>query len=211
LQGARADGLTLRDCIEEAYGLSPALKADQLDIDAAGEEIIKQRTALLPSVYASTTVEELDGYPVSPFAVATGEDIEEGLVGVNSREVETTIERTITTSGGKTRTAERAVSRVVNASTLPRELHRADFAPLSMEKIEMDYPLFQNGSILGLNDAPAVANARAEKKQLEWTLKLGRRRWYSICATPSSSRNGTRRSWRGMRRGCISRRSGSIS
>jgi outer membrane protein TolC len=144
-----------------------------LNIDAAGEEIIRQRTALLPTVYATATAEVIDGYPVSPFAVATGEDVEEGLVGVNSRQVQTTTIRTTTTATGKAKTAEVSSEKTVNAQTLPRQLHRADFAPLSMEKLEVDYPLFENGSILGLNDAPAVANARAEKRQLEWTLKLG--------------------------------------
>ena len=44
---ANAGGLTLRQCIDAAYGLSPNLKAEQLDIDAAGQEMIRQRTALL--------------------------------------------------------------------------------------------------------------------------------------------------------------------
>ena len=76
VQSARADGpLTLRQCVDAAYGLSPALKSDQLDIDAAGDEIVKQRTALLPDLYATANIGVLDGYPVSPFAIATGEDI----------------------------------------------------------------------------------------------------------------------------------------
>jgi outer membrane protein TolC len=70
-------------------------------------------------------------------------------------------------------TVETSTEKTVNAETLPRQLHRADFAPLGMEKIEMDYPLFQNGSILGLNDAPAVEAARAAKQGLEWTRELG--------------------------------------
>jgi outer membrane protein TolC len=170
---ARAAGLTLKECIEAAYGLSPALKADQLDINAAGEEMIKERTALLPSITASAYGGVMDGYPVSPFAVVTGEDVENGLLGVNSREVETTTYRTVTTASGKTHTVETQSSKTVNAETLPRQLKRADFAPLSIEKIELDYPLFQNGSILGLNDAPAVASARAAKEGLEWTRELG--------------------------------------
>jgi outer membrane protein TolC len=153
--------------------LSPALKAEQFDIDAAGQEIIKQRTALLPSVNASATAEVIDGYPVSPFAVATGEDIEEGLLGTNSRQVETDTNRNVTTANGKTRTAEITSQKTINAQTLPRQLHRADFAPLSIEQIRLDYPLFQNGSILGLNDAPAIANARAVKQGLRWTRELG--------------------------------------
>jgi outer membrane protein TolC len=166
-------GLTLRQCIDAAYGLSPALKAEQFDIDAAGQEIIRQRTALLPSVNATASAQVIDGYSVSPFAVATGEDIDEGLLGVNSRQVETTTTRTTTNAKGKTNTAEVSSDKSVNAETLPRQLHRADFAPLGLEQIRLDYPLFQNGSILGLNDAPAVASARAVKQGLEWTRDLG--------------------------------------
>jgi outer membrane protein TolC len=183
LQSVRADGpLTLRQCIDAAYGLSPALKSEQLDIDAAGDEIIKQRTALLPNLYATATAEVLDGYPVSPFAVATGEDIEEGLIGTNNRQVSTNTTRTITQTDGKVRVADRNIEKIVTAQTQPRQLFRANMVPISMEKIEMDYPLFENGSILGLNDAPAVANARAEKKQLQWTLELGEEKVvYDLC------------------------------
>jgi outer membrane protein TolC len=39
---------------------------------------------------------------------------------------------------------------------------------------DLRYPLFENGSILGLNDAPTVERARAEKKALEWTNHLTR-------------------------------------
>ena len=168
-----AAGLTLHQCIEAAYGLSPSLKADQLDIDAAGQEIVRQRTALLPSINATATAEVIDGYPISPFSIVTGEDLENEAVVGSTREVQTTTVRTTTTSSGKTRTGETISTRDVNSSILPRELHRADFAPLSTEHIELDYPLFQNGSILGLNDAPAVASARAAKGELEWTRKLG--------------------------------------
>jgi outer membrane protein TolC len=173
LTRVHADGLTLKQCIEAAYGLSPALKADELDIDAAGDEIIKQRTALLPDLYASISPEVIDGYPVSPFAVATGEDIEEGTVGVSAKQAETTTTRTTTLGSGKTRTANIVTEKAINTEALPRQLHRANFVPLSIEKIESDYPLFQNGSILGLNDAPAVASAQAAKEQLEWTKQLG--------------------------------------
>jgi multidrug efflux system outer membrane protein len=36
------------------------------------------------------------------------------------------------------------------------------------------YPLFNEGSILGLNDAPAVAEKKAKKKALAWTVNLTR-------------------------------------
>jgi outer membrane protein TolC len=39
---------------------------------------------------------------------------------------------------------------------------------------DLRYPLFENGSILGLNDAPSVERARAQQKALEWTNHLTR-------------------------------------
>jgi outer membrane protein TolC len=153
--------------------LSPALKAEQLDIDAAGQEIIRQRTVLLPSVNASMMAGVIDGYPVSPFSIVTGEDLENGQLGGTSRQVQSTTVRTTTTSAGKTHTGQTTTVATINSTAQPRQLQRADFAPLSTEHIELDYPLFQNGSILGLNDAPAIAAARAEKQGLEWTRKLG--------------------------------------
>lgn len=36
----------------------------------------------------------------------------------------------------------------------------------------VSYPLFQDGSILGINNAPAVASARAARQQQEWTRSL---------------------------------------
>ena len=39
---------------------------------------------------------------------------------------------------------------------------------------DLRYPLFENGSILGLNDAPAVERERANQKALEWTNHLTR-------------------------------------
>jgi outer membrane protein len=36
----------------------------------------------------------------------------------------------------------------------------------------MDYPIYQNGSIFGLNDAPAVASARSIFVRQQWTIRL---------------------------------------
>lgn len=38
--------------------------------------------------------------------------------------------------------------------------------------IGLTYPIFENGSFLGLNNAPAVATARAQRKQQEWARNL---------------------------------------
>jgi outer membrane protein TolC len=39
---------------------------------------------------------------------------------------------------------------------------------------KLDYPIFQDGSIFGFNDAPAVELKRAQKNALEWTTHLTR-------------------------------------
>ena len=39
---------------------------------------------------------------------------------------------------------------------------------------DLKYPLFENGSIFGLNDAPTVERERAQQKALEWTTHLTR-------------------------------------
>ena len=36
----------------------------------------------------------------------------------------------------------------------------------------LTYPIFQNGSIMGFNDAPAVESAKASRRQQEWTKKV---------------------------------------
>jgi outer membrane protein TolC len=47
-----------------------------------------------------------------------------------------------------------------------------DFDTGWIATIGLRYPLYQNGSILGFNEAPAVAAARAARKQQEWTRDL---------------------------------------
>jgi outer membrane protein, multidrug efflux system len=49
-----------------------------------------------------------------------------------------------------------------------------DSAFIALFGADFRYPLFQNGSILGLNDAPTVERERARKKALEWTNHLTR-------------------------------------
>ena len=144
--------LTLKQCLDAAYGLSPALKADQLNIDAAGLEIIHQRTALLPNVNAAAFGGVVDGYALSLSTVVAGEHL--GNVSFI---------RSATP-------ASRSQVRTVDTSVLS---NGADWAPYGVQRVELQYGLFQGGSILGLNDAPAIQAARASKNGLEWTRKLG--------------------------------------
>ncbi len=41
-----------------------------------------------------------------------------------------------------------------------------------LASLGVSYPLFQDGSILGINNAPAIASARAARQQQEWTRTL---------------------------------------
>ena len=143
--------LTLKQCVDAAYGLSPALKAEQLDIDAGGQEIIRQRTALLPSATAAAFGGVVDGYALSLSAVVTGQHLGNAA-----------FIRTVTPG---------ALAESQNRSTFLT--NRADWAPYGVQRVEIDYGLFQGGSILGLNHAPTIAAAQASKTGLEWTRKLG--------------------------------------
>ena len=144
--------LTLKQCVDAAYGLSPALKAEQLDIDAGGQEIIRQRTALLPSASAAAFGGVVDGYALSLSAVVTGQHLGNAA-----------FIRTVT-PGALNGNQNNASSILTNG---------ADWAPYGVQRVEIDYGLFQGGSILGLNNAPTIAAAQASKNGLEWTRKLG--------------------------------------
>jgi outer membrane protein TolC len=49
-----------------------------------------------------------------------------------------------------------------------------DLAGIGLFGGKVDYPIFQDGSIFGFNDAPAVEIKRAQKDALEWTRHLDR-------------------------------------
>lgn len=47
-------------------------------------------------------------------------------------------------------------------------------AGIAIFGVKLDYPLFKEGSIFGLNDAPAVERTKAQRDALEWTTHLSR-------------------------------------
>jgi len=49
---------------------------------------------------------------------------------------------------------------------------RANFDSVGAFSVRLSYGLFENGSIMGLNDAPAVAAARMARTRQEWTYRL---------------------------------------
>jgi outer membrane protein TolC len=52
--------------------------------------------------------------------------------------------------------------------------NNVDLAGVGLFGLKLDYPIFQDGSIFGFNDAPAVELKRAQKDALEWTTHLTR-------------------------------------
>jgi outer membrane protein TolC len=49
---------------------------------------------------------------------------------------------------------------------------RANFATVGIGSVLLDYPLYEKGSILGLNNAPAVASAKSTFVRQQWTIRL---------------------------------------
>ena len=49
---------------------------------------------------------------------------------------------------------------------------QANFATVGTGSLVLDYPLYQKGSILGLNNAPAVASAKSTFVRQQWTIRL---------------------------------------
>jgi outer membrane protein TolC len=52
--------------------------------------------------------------------------------------------------------------------------NNVDLAGIGLFGLKLDYPIFQDGSIFGFNDAPAVELKRAQKDALQWTTHLTR-------------------------------------
>lgn len=146
---ARADGLPLEDCIARALARSPELKASVHDIKAADYELRSAQGALFPQLSGSFTVETLKGSSVSPFAVVPND---------------------VTSPTPEEAGTAAALSRN-NKKNGQREL---DFDNVDISQLELSYPIFQNGSIFGLNDAPTVGIVRAKKRELSSKADLSR-------------------------------------
>lgn len=140
--GSNDKALTVHDCINEALGKSPRLEADHYNLQAENEAIKKARAGLLPNITGSAELQNLTGSPTGPFSV----------LGVNNPDV----------TG--------VISFRVNSKTAGSG--RVDWATVGNGSLQMRYPLYQNGSILGLNNAPAVAAAKGAYVRQQWTLRL---------------------------------------
>ncbi len=59
-------------------------------------------------------------------------------------------------------------------STTGVSLNTVDLGAVEIYAARLTYPLFKDGSILGLNNAPAIAEKKAKKQALAWTVNLTR-------------------------------------
>jgi outer membrane protein TolC len=134
--------LTVHECIDEALGRSPQLQSDRFLLKADDEAIKHARASLLPDLTAAAELQNLTGSPTGPFSV----------LGVNNPDVTGVISFKPNTK---------------NAGS-----GRVDWATVGNGSLRMRYPLYQNGSVLGLNNAPAVAAAKGEYVRQQWTIRL---------------------------------------
>lgn len=135
--------LTVHECIDEALGRSPELQSERYTLKADNEAIKHAQASLLPDVTGSAELQNLTGSPTGPFSV----------LGVNNTDV--------TGVPGSFRINSK------NAGS-----GRVNLASVGNGTVRMRYPLYENGSILGLNNAPAVAAAKGEYVRQQWTIRL---------------------------------------
>ena len=142
--------LTLGDCIALALNESPLLDASRLDVASATEDARAARGQALPEITASGSAEEFSGSPTGKFSIVN------------------------------------AGSSVIVVPTPPPNPNRppnpnqgnnsrsVGGAGVEVYAAHLSYPLFRDGSILGLNTGPAEASKLARKRNLAWTSKMRR-------------------------------------
>lgn len=142
--------LTLGDCIALALNESPLLDASRLDVAAATEEARAARGQALPDITASASAELFSGSPISKFSIVNVGPTVEVIPNPNPNP-----------------------NRSPRPSPTPRN-RSVSGAGVEVYAAHLSYPLFRDGSILGLNTAPAEASKLARKRNLAWTSKLRR-------------------------------------
>ncbi|MBV8215636.1 MAG: TolC family protein [Verrucomicrobia bacterium] len=137
--------LTLHDCIGQALGKNPGLKAAQYTLQADKEDIWRAKSAFLPEVTGSAGLYALTGSPPGPWEVVGISDFDTtGIVNHKAGQ----------------------------PSTVTRAPLRVSLAPAGIGGIGVTYPIYANGSILGLNNPPAVKMAKANYSKQSWSIRL---------------------------------------
>lgn len=143
-QAAGSGGVTtLHQCIVECLGKNPSMAAQRLLLAADKEGIWKARSGLLPELTGSAEIAGLSGSPSGYWA----------LLGINDPDITGQVTR-----GGRLSTSHGPF--------------RIAWGAVGTGQVKLEYPIYANGSILGLNNAPAVASAKAAYDRQTWTIRL---------------------------------------
>ncbi len=140
--------LSLQDCISMALQESPALEASRFDVASATEEVKAARAKLLPDLTAQASAQAFSGSPTSRFSIVNLGN--QGSVVVNPNP---------------------NPNRPPNPGTSSRSVNLGE---VEVYSAHLSYPLFKDGSFLGLGNPPAVASKQARKRNLAWTFQLRR-------------------------------------
>jgi outer membrane protein TolC len=146
--GAAAGVLTLHECITECLKGNPRLASEQYALAAQKENIWKVRSAFLPELSGEGEIAGLSGSPDGYWT----------LLGVNDLDVTGTV---VTTRRG---------SQI--ATNTGRTPLRISWGAVGRGELRLNYPLYSNGSILGLNNFPALAAAKAQYNKQTWAIRL---------------------------------------
>lgn len=145
LPSRTGDGvLTLHECIALCLSQNPKLTSEKYTLAAAKENIWRARSGLLPELNGSATFDTLSGSPAGYWA----------LLGINDLDV---------TGQNNIKEASRETG---------HGPYRISWGWVGTGQLRLEYPLYANGSILGLNNAPAVAIAKAIYNKQGWALRL---------------------------------------
>jgi outer membrane protein len=134
--------LTVHDCIAECLSRNPGIAARQLTLAADKENIWKARSGLLPDLTGSASLGLYTGSPTGPWA----------LMGVND--------------------VEETGTPIVNQRKPAQSVFRVSWATVGSGALKLDYPIYANGSIFGLNNAPVVAAAKARYQAQTLNIRL---------------------------------------
>jgi outer membrane protein TolC len=143
VEGAGDKVLTLHECITQTLKRNPQLLSQHFTLQADKESIWKEKSSFYPQVNGTGDFRVYRGSPVGYWAALGIND--PNLTGV------------FLTKGG-TKTS--------------RSPFRLDWGWVGLGTVTLSYPLYSNGSILGLNTPPAVAIAKANYNMQGWVIRL---------------------------------------
>ncbi len=139
--------LTVEDCIALALNESPDLAASRLDVAAATEESRAARARNLPEITANASAQIFTGSPTSRFSIVNAGDTG---IGINP---------TPTPNPNRPQ---------------PNSSRNVDLGKVEVYSARFSFPLFRDGSILGINTSPIEASKLARRRNVAWTSRLRR-------------------------------------